>query len=85
MLEKLSLLEAYFDALHEINFSGTLMTSLEASSVTPQEIIGSRRSQAATHLALSKKLIVDVSNTKKLSTATTCADDANFYDKVAHP
>ena len=37
------------------------------------------------HLALIKKLIAEISNTKKLSTTTTCADDANYYDRVAHP
>ena len=61
------------------------MPSYEALSYTPQEIIGGRRSQGATHLSLSKKLITDVSNTRKLTTVTTCADATNFYDRVAHP
>ena len=61
------------------------MPSLEASSSIPREVIGGRRSQAATHLALSKKLIADVSNTRELPTVTMCADATNFYDRVAHP
>ena len=61
------------------------MPSLEASSSMPQEIIGIRISQDATYLALSKKLIADVSNTRKLPTATTCADATICYDEVAHP
>ena len=61
------------------------MPSLEVSSFMPQEIIGGRRSQAATHLALSNKLIADISNIRKLPTVTVCADVANCYDIVAHP
>ena len=53
------------------------MPSLEASSVIPQEMVSSRRSKGAPHLALSKKLITDVLNTKKLSTTTTCDDATN--------
>ena len=78
------LLEAYFNAPHKINFSVRLTPSLEDSYAITQEIIGFRRLQASTHLALSKKLILDISNTKKLPT-TTRADDANFHDGVAHP
>ena len=60
------------------------MPSLESPSAIHRELIGSRRSQAAAHLALSKKLISEISRTRKLPTATTCAEDANFYDRVAH-
>ena len=61
------------------------MPSLEASSSMSQAIIGGRRSQAATHLALSKKLTADISNIRKLPTVTVCADATNCYDRVAHP
>ena len=42
--------EKYEDcnALKKISFNGRLMPSLEASSTIPQEIIGGRKSQAAT-------------------------------------
>ena len=43
------------------------------------------RSQAATNLALSKKLIAEMTNTRKLPTTTTCADETNCYNKVSHP
>ena len=49
------------------------------------EIIGGRRSQAATHLALNKKLITDIANVRKLPMITICADATNCYDRVAHP
>ena len=61
------------------------MPSLEALSVIPQEIIGGRRLQSTAHVPLSKKIIVDVSNTKKLSTAMTCTDATNLYDRLLHP
>ena len=54
-LRALLLIEADYNALHKINFNGRLILSLEASSDIPQEIIGGRKSQAATHIALSKK------------------------------
>ena len=78
-------LEADFNGLYKINFNSRLIPLLGASSSTPQEIIGRRRSQADTHLALSKKLIADVSNTRKLPTVTMCADATYYYDRVAHP
>ena len=83
-LHILSLLEADCNTLYNINFNGMLIPSLEDSSNAPQEIIGSRRSQAATHLALRKIIIEDVSNTKKLSATTTHAEATKCYDRVAH-
>ena len=58
LVEKLTVLlflEEDFNALHKINFNVRLISSLETSTAIPQEIICDRRSQAATHLALSKK------------------------------
>ena len=81
----LLLLEAYFNTLHKINFNIRIMPFLEASYSTPQKIIGGRRSQDTSNLVLSKKLIVDFSKTKKLSTATICADATNCYYRVSHP
>ena len=78
------LTEAYYNTLHKINFKGVLIPSLEALSGIPQVIIRGRRLQSTTHLALSKKLIADISDTKKLSTATTFADATNCYDRVVH-
>ena len=49
------LLEADFNSCHKINFNGRMMTSLEDSSETPQEITRSVTSQDASHLDLSKK------------------------------
>ena len=78
------LLEVDFNGVHKINFNGRLMPRLEATSSIPQKIIGGRRSQVATHLALSKKLIADISNIRKVPTVTICADATNCYDRVAH-
>ena len=84
-LRALLLLEVDSNGLHKINFNERLIPSLEASSSTPQDIIGVSRSQAATHLALRKTLIADISNTRKLLTVITCVDATNCYDRVAHP
>jgi len=76
-LRAILLLEADYNGLHKINFNGRLMPRLEAMSSILQEIIGGRRSQAATHLALNKKLIADISNIRKVPTVTICADATN--------
>ena len=77
-------MEADFNCIHKINFNGRLTPSLEASSSMPQEIIGGRRSKAATHLALNKKIIAEIHNTRKLPTVAVCADATNCHDRVAH-
>lgn len=84
-LRAILLLEADFNAMHKIIFNNRLMPRIEADNAIPMEIIGGRRSQAATHLALNKKLIADIANVRKLPTATICADATNCYDRVAHP
>ena len=79
------LLEADFNALHKIVFNNRLMPKLEEAEAILVEIIGGRRSQVATHLALSKKLIADIANVRKSPIITICTDRTNCYDKVAHP
>ena len=49
------------------------------------EIIGGRQSQAATYLALNKKLIAGIANVRKLPTITICIDVTNCYNRVAYP
>ena len=79
------LLEADFNAMHKIIFNNRLIPSIEAANAIPIEVIGGRRSQAATHLALDKKLIADIANVRKLLTITIYANATNCYDQVAHP
>ena len=84
-LRSILLPEADFNAFHKIKFNSRLIPLLKSSDTMPYKIIGGRRSQDSTHLALSKKLIADISNTRKLPTATICADATNVYDRAAHP
>ena len=83
-LQAILLLEADFNTMHKIMFNNRLMPNIEAMNAIPMEIIGDRRSQAATHLALDKKLISDIANVRKLSMITICADATNCYDRVVH-
>ena len=64
-LRAILLLEAYFNAMHKIIVNNRLFPGLEATDAIPPEVIGGRRTQAATHLALNKKLIADIANVKK--------------------
>ena len=84
-LQAILLLEADFNAMHKIIFNNRLIPRIEAENAIPLEAIGRRRSQAATHLVLNKKLIADIANVRKLPMATTHEDATNFYDRVAHP
>ena len=71
-LRAILLLEADFNALYKIVFNNRLIPKLEEVDAIPVEIIGGRRAQVATHLTLSKKLIADMSNVRKVP-------------RVAHP
>ena len=71
-LRAILLLEADFNALNKIVFNNRLIPKLEEVDAIPVEIIGGRRAQVATHLTLSKKLIADMSNVRKVP-------------RVAHP
>ena len=66
-------------------FNNRLILNIEAMNAIPMEVIGSRQSQAATHLVLDKKLISDIANVRKLPMITICADATNYYNRVAHP
>ena len=79
------LLEEDFNTIYKIIFNSRFIPSIEAANAILMEVIGGRRSQAATHLALDKKLIADIANVRKLLTITICANVMNCYDRVAHP
>ena len=71
--------------MHKIIFNNRLILSIEAANAILMEVIGGRRSQVATYLALDKKLIADIANIRKLPTIIICADATNCYNRVAHP
>ena len=61
------------------------MPRLEKLLEISHEIIGGRRSQAAIHLALNKKLIADIANIHKQLIVTICTNATNCYNRVAYP
>lgn len=73
-----------FNSMHEIVFNWRVMQRLELKDEIPSEIIRGYRNQSAIHLALSKKLIADISNMQKLSVVTVCADATNCCNLIAH-
>ena len=78
-------LEVDVNAIQKIIFNGMLMPRLEEETLIPREIIGGRRTQKETHLALNEKLISDVANVKKLPSVTTHAGATNYFNRVAYP
>jgi len=61
-LRTILLLEADFSALNKIICNTRLMSKLERIKTIAYEIIGSHRSQVSIHLAINKKLLVDILN-----------------------
>ena len=49
------------------------------------EVIGGRRCQSSTHVALNKKLVYDIGSQHKKPAVVVSADTSNFYDRIAHP
>ena len=56
-LRVILLLKVDFNAMQKIIFNNRLIPELEAEDAIPPEVIGGRRTQVATHLALNKNLI----------------------------
>ena len=54
-LRAILLLGADFSAMHKIIFNNRLMLNIEVTNAILIEVIGGRRSQAATYLALDEK------------------------------
>ena len=71
--------------LCKIIFDNRIIPSAEEVNVTLIEVIRGRKLQAATHLALDKKLISDVSNARKLLIIAACADATKYCVSMAHP
>ena len=61
-LRAILLLEADFNAFNKIIFNTRVMLLIEVNAQIPYDIVGGRRSQSSLHLALSKKLILNIIN-----------------------
>ena len=84
-LRVILLLEADFNTVYKIIFNRRIIPRLKEAKTILNEIIGNRRTQVATHLALNKKLISDIANVRKLPTKVICTDATNCYNRVEHP
>jgi len=49
-----------------------------------REIMGGRWGILAIHIALNKKLLVDIANQNKLPSIIVSADASNYFDRVAY-
>ena len=83
-LSAILLLEAGFNTMNKIIVNNRMILRIEKDSTFPMEVVSGRRSQAATHLALNKKLITDIVNIYKLPMVTIYTEVANCYDRVAY-
>ena len=77
-------MEADFNAVYKIIFNRRIMPRLESNNIIPKEIIGARRTQIVIHLVLSKKLILDIVNIRKLPTITIYIDVTNCGNRVVY-
>ena len=76
--------EADFNALHEIVFNTRILPSLERDMLILDEIISNRHRQSALQVTINKKVILDISNQKKVPSITISADATNCYDRVVY-
>ena len=83
-LRVILLLEADFNTMHKIIFNSRLIPNIEMKAAIPMEVIGGRRTQLATHLALNKKVIAGIVKLRKVPTIAICADTINYYNRVVH-
>ena len=79
-LRVILLLEADFYDLNKLVFNIRLILSLEHKKAIPYEIIGRRRGHSAIHVALNKRLVLDIANQEKRPTIVISADVTNYYD-----
>ena len=78
------LLETDFNTLHKIVFNQRILKALEKHNLIPMEVVGGRKSQAEVHVAMNKKLMVDISNQVKTMSVVISANATKYYDRVAH-
>ena len=64
-LRVMLLLESDFNILNKLVFNVRLLPSLEYNQSISCEIIGGRRGHSAIHIALNKKLVLDMANQTK--------------------
>ena len=83
-LRVILLLEADFNVINKIVFNTRLIPTLKAKDMIPREIMGRRRGILAIHVALNKKLLVDIVNQNKLTNIIVSADASNYFDRVIH-
>ena len=83
-LQVILLLTVDFNIIYKIIFNNRIIPSIEDKEVILMEIIRERKAQAATHLALDKKLISDIANARKVLLITICTDTSNCSNRVAH-
>ena len=70
--------------MHKVIFNNRLLPSIEVAEAILIKVIGSRRSQAVSHLALDKKLISNIANVRKLPIINVCTNAINCYNRVAY-
>ena len=83
-LRVILLLEVDFNILNKIIFNSCLILTLEKRNLMLREIIRGRRNQSTLHIALNKKLIVDISNQSKILYAIASANTFNYFNYIMH-
>ena len=83
-LRVILLLETDFNVINKIIFNTRLILILEVNDMILREIMGERRGILAIHVALNKKLSVDIANQNKLLNIIVSADASNYFDRVTY-
>ena len=83
-LHAILLLEANFNAADKIIFNTWMIPQMERKNEILRKIIGGQKSQSVIHIAISKKIIVDISNQSKQPHVIISVDTSNYFDWVAY-
>ena len=83
-LRALLLMEADFNSLSKLIFSHRMIKGMELNKRMPEELFGSRKLLSAIHVAINRRLIIDIFRQKRRSGAIAGVDAAQCYDRIIH-
>ena len=70
--------------INKIIFNNRLVLQIELMKNILYKVIGGKSNQAAIHLALNKKMKLDISNQIKTLIMLILADASNYYNRISY-
>ena len=83
-LRAILLMEADFNFANKLYFGSRMIRQAEQYDQIPDELFGSRRGRTAIEVAMSRRLIADLSRQRRWPTAIASVDAHTCYDRIVH-